>query len=71
MSRNGKSLKPHAVDEDFLITETAGGSQPIVERTLTVQSIPLPEANIAEVDRIQISEKVILVPLVSRGGNKR
>jgi hypothetical protein len=52
------STKP---DDDFLIIETVGGPHTIVERTVTIDSIGLPETGIAKVERIRISEKVILV----------
>lgn len=59
MSAQGKAIRPGVREENFLITESAGGPHAIVERTVTVGSVPLPETDIAEVDRIQISEKVI------------
>jgi hypothetical protein len=69
MSSQGKAIRPGLRDENFLITESVGGPHAIVERTVTVGSVPLPETDIAEVDRIQISEKVI--PLPTNKGTSR
>jgi hypothetical protein len=59
-SKNGASTQP--ADDDFLITESVGGPHSIVERTVKVDTVRLPETKIAEVERIQISEKVIPIP---------
>jgi hypothetical protein len=61
MSANEKAAT-QPVDEDFLITESVGGPRSIVERTVKIDSVKLPETNIAEVERIQITEKVIPLP---------
>jgi hypothetical protein len=62
MSTNENMASTQSGDEDFLITESVGGPRSIVERTVKVDSVRLPETKIAEVERIQISERVIPLP---------
>jgi hypothetical protein len=62
MPKNGKSSSAAIKDDGFLITPDVGGPDIIVERVVTVRSMPLPECSIAEVEMIQISEKTVPLP---------
>jgi hypothetical protein len=62
MSTNGDTPEAPPIEDGLLITESVGGPHAFVERVLTVQSIKLPAARMAEVERIQISEKIIPFP---------
>jgi hypothetical protein len=61
MSTNGKSSGAAAYDPEFLISDSPQGPHVLVERVMTVQSMPLPETKIAQVEMIRITEKKILV----------
>jgi hypothetical protein len=50
------------VPDDFLITDDVSGRHSIIERVVTVDSVPLPEAPLVEIERIRISERVIPLP---------
>ena len=51
---------------NFFIEEKVGGPNMLVERTIKIESVPLPETPICTVERIQITEHVIPVPEASR-----
>jgi hypothetical protein len=59
MAKNGTlSTDIPGVDPDFLVTQDIPAHS-IVERTVTVKSMALPQTRIAEVEMIEITEKVI------------
>lgn len=59
MAKNGTaSTSTPGVAPDFLITKGIP-EHSIIERTVTVKSIGLPKTRIAEVEMIEITEKVI------------
>jgi hypothetical protein len=62
MSANKNPAAVPPIDADFLITQNVGGPHTMVERAVTIDSVPLPETNFATVERIQISEKVTPLP---------
>jgi hypothetical protein len=66
MSTNGKQGAMPANLDDLLITDGEGGPHAMVERTITVQSVKLPETRNAAVEMIQIKESVIPLPSAAK-----